>query len=177
MENDKEQVVQNEETNKKKSKHTTLRIVGIVILLLLILLTLFKCSYSPDEVKNSGIEQGVIDLPNKEDTQALVNQAVEQGMFQVFMNTDIQISNSNEANLLIQNSEKNHYATYIVIYKDDEVIYKSDVIKPGYKLEKDKIEYDLEPGVHDCTAYFVVIDDNGEEINKVGLQVHIAKEN
>lgn len=176
MENRKEQVVQSEEDNKKKSKHTTLKIIGIIILLLLILLILFKCSYNPDTIKSSGIEKGVINLASKEDTQLLVNQAVEQGMFQVFMNTDIQVNSNKEANLLIQNSKQNHYSTYIVIYKDDEVIYKSDIIEPGYKLEKDRIEYELEPGVHECTAYFIVLDNNGKELNKIGLQVRMAKE-
>lgn len=125
----------------------------------------------------SAIEQGVINLPSGTDAQTLVDEAVEQGMFQVFMNTDITINSKNEANLLIQNSESNHYSAYVEIYKDTELLYKSDIIQPGYKIEHDKLKNDLDPGTYECKAYFHILDlDSNLEINKIGLSVAIKKE-
>lgn len=42
----------------------------------------------------------------------------------------------------------------------ERLIYKSEVILPGYKIEKDKMLVNLETGVHECTATFHVLDED-----------------
>lgn len=166
------------ESDKKKAKQRIIKIGILVFLIILLLLLLFRCSYDYQQpIPDNRIEQGTIDLPSKDEAQQLVNETVEQGMFQVFMNTDISVTSENEANLLIQNSESNHYSAYVEIYKDNELLYKSDTIQPGYKLEYDKLQKDLDAGAYDCTAYFHVVDtQDNSEINKIGLSVKLTKE-
>lgn len=173
----KEETMEKRDKDKKKVKKRIIKIGILVFLIILLLLLLFKCSYDYSQpVPNENrIEQGVINLPDKEEAQKLVNEAVEQGMFQVFMNTNITINNKNEANLLIQNSESNHYTTYVEIYNGEDLIYKSGKIAPGYKLESDKIEKELAPGKYDCQANFHVVDNDNQEINTINLNVTITK--
>ena len=167
-----------QETDKKKAKRRIIRICTLIFLIILLLLLLFKCSYDYQQpISDNRIEQGVIDIP-KDKAQQIVNEAVEQGMFQVFMNTNIKVDSENEANLLIQNSESNHYSAYVEIYNNDKLLYKSETIAPGYKLEQDKLQADLDPGTYDCKAIYHVIDPStNSEINQVGLSVNLVKEN
>lgn len=160
---------------KKGKKKGLIRGLLLVVLVLLLLLLLRTCSGG--NKKPSGITQGVIDLPNREDAQKLVNEAVEEGMFQVFMNTAVPVGEDGLAELLIQNSANNHYSAYVEIYHGQELFYRSELIEPGYKLERDRLLVDLAPGSYSCTAQFHVQDtDTGEEINTVGLSIQITKE-
>lgn len=165
------------EEDKKKVKRRIIKIGVLIFVIILLLLLLFKCSYDYSQpIPNENrIEQGVINLPDKESAQQMVNEAVEEGMFQVFMNTNITINDKNEANLLIQNSESNHYSAYVEIYNGEDLIYKSGIIAPGYKLEVDKIEKELAPGKYECQAKFNIVDNNNQEINTIGLAVTITK--
>lgn len=169
---------ENQRQTDKKAKRRIIKIGILIFLIILLILILFRCSYNfAPPSTDSRIEQGIIDLISKKEAQQLVNDAVEQGMFQVFMNTDITISSENEANLLIQNNESNPYPAYVEIYKDKELLYKSDIIPPGYKLEQDKLERDLDPGIYNCTAYFHIVNTtNNLEINKISLLVKLTKE-
>lgn len=166
------------EDKDKKVKQRIFKIGALILLLIILILLLFKCSSDIDNtlpINDSPIKQGTINLPTKEEAQELVDKAVEQGMFQVFMNTGITVNSNNEANLLIQNSENNHYPAYVEIYNGDDLLYKSDTIKPGYKLEVDKLQKELDAGKYECNAYFHVLD-NDSEINQIGLSVTITKE-
>lgn len=169
MEN-KEVNTQDNQKAKKRGK-----IILLVLLVLLIVITFFQCSHNLSSKKGTGITEGIIDIGNSDIAQELVNQRVEAGMFQVFMNNNIKVDKEGNADVLIQNSKSNHYDCYVELHNNSgEMVYKSDIIQPGYKLEQDKIE--IQSGEYDCNAYFKVLDTNGNEINKVGLLVKIIKE-
>jgi len=121
------------------------------------------------------IVPGEIDVMTQEELQQKVNETVAKGMFQVFMNTRIKVADDGLMNIMIQNNKSNHYDCYVVICKGDEEIYKSGVLAPSYKLEADYLTYDLEDGEHDCVGYFCVLNENGEEINRVGLEITLVK--
>lgn len=143
-------------------------IVVISAIVIIILLLLRSCGISKEVV-----EYGVIDLPDKTTAMQMVNDAVERGMFQVFMNTEVSLDKDGYASLLIQNSEANHYPCYVLIEHDGKIIYQSEIIQPGYKIERDKLMADIGPGVHDCNAYFCVLDELGAELNRIGVNVTI----
>lgn len=169
---------QNQEQQQGRNKHRMIEIITFIILIIIIILLLLRScgTDTSTPISDSSIEQGIINIESGEDIQKRVNDVVEQGMFQVFMNTKIHVNSENEADLLIQNAESNHYAAYVEICIDDESIYKSGIIQPGYKLERDTIQADLALGTYDCTAYFHVVDENNSEINSIGLQIKITKE-
>lgn len=65
----------------------------------------------------------------------------------------------------------------MTIHSGEELIYKSEVILPGYKIEKDKMLVNLETGVHECMATFHMLDeDTMAEINTINCLLKITKE-
>lgn len=173
-----------ERRNKCDEKSNTLLVVIGILAIIIILLLLKSCS-GADNVERGDIQfsssgeivQGEIELMNQEVIQRKVNETVEKGMFQVFMNTKIKVDNQNEMNVKIQNSQNNNYDCYVIITMNEQTIYKSGVISPGYKLEYDTLPINLDAGTHDCVAYFCVLNDEGNEINRVGLNITLTKEN
>ncbi len=162
-----------EQNNKKKNK---IIVVVIVFLLLLSLLVYYFFSYRSD------VLQGEIDWDQpraSRDLQAEIDKAVEQGMFNVFMNTNVVFKDGqSKGNMMIQNIETNRYPMYVEIYHDNTLLYKSDIIEPGYKIEEAKLDTPLSKGTYDCTAYFYVTDNNKEEVqNKIGLNIKITVNN
>ncbi len=159
-----------EQNNKKKNK---IIVVVIVFLLLLSLLVYYFFSYRSD------VLQGEIDWNQPKasrDLQAEIDRAVEQGMFNVFMNTNIIFQDGNsKGNVMIQNVNTNLYPMYVEIYNNDDLLYKSDIIEPGYKIEEAKLDTLLSKGIYDCVAYFYITDSDKEEVqNKIGLNVKIT---
>lgn len=153
-----------------EKRHTVFRIVMIILVLLLILLLFVKCNNRPQYMD---IRWGTIELNGEKDLQSAVNNIVDDGMFQIFINTNISVDRNGLANLLIQNNIKNKYDTYVTISSNDLEVFKSDIIKPGYKLEKAVLN--IEPGVYDCVATFHTVDNNNKEVNSVNINVTITR--
>lgn len=169
----------------KQSKHHRYALIGsyILIVILFVLLFLFKCN-CPMNMDNSGLEKGSIDFVQPKSDRNLqeeVNKAVEAGMFNVFMNTDIVFENGNEkGNLLIQNVETNPNPVFVEIYLKDtyDLIYKSDEIPVGYKIEEGSLSKSLDKGTYKCVAYFNVINEESKEVvNRIGLNVKLTIQN
>ncbi len=176
---DEPQSQEQEQNNKKKKRN---KIIAFLIILLLLLLLLTRCCSSCSNMTPSDISQGEIEWNQpraSRDLQAEIDKAVEQGMFNVFMNTNIVFQDGNsKGNMMIQNIDTNVYPMYVEIYNDDNLLYKSDIIDPGYKIEEAKLDTALSKGTYDCTAYFYVTDSNKEEVqNKIGLNVKITVNN
>lgn len=149
---------------------------AIILAGVLVILSIGIAIGSNSETIFSPVEQGSIEnIPEGVDLQEYVNQKVEEGMFQVFINTNITVNRKGKANLLIQNTEQNRHRAKIEIYEGDNLIYSSKTIKPGYKIEEDKIK-GLSAGLHECVAYFNIYSDSGALVNKIGVNVKITQE-
>jgi len=190
-----EDLIENVPVIPKSNKGKYVKIAGIigVTALLLFLLTRFIGGSSgtgdnpdqPDQPDiNSGIsteiQTGTITITGEEDSadlQIQVDEAVEEGMFNVFVNTQIYLDNGkSDANLLIQNSKSNKRPVIVELYQKDteEVIFRSDVIPAGSKLEKAKLSKTLAKGTYPCVAYFNVLDPETKEfINRIGVNVQV----
>lgn len=171
---------QSQEQNNKKKKRN--KIIAFLIMLLLLLLLLTRCCSSCSNLSPSDISQGEIEWNQpraSRDLQAEIDKAVEQGMFNVFMNTNVVFKDGNsKGNMMIQNIDTNVYPMYVEIYNNDNLLYKSDIIDPGYKIEEAKLDTVLSKGTYDCTAYFYVTDSNKQEVqNKIGLNIKIIVNN
>ena len=171
-----------EKKDKNKEKNW-LWVVIVVLIAIIILLLLRSCDMSilgghfrnPTYGTSGEIVQGEIEYMTSEEIQQKVNETVAKGMFQVFMNTKITVNENNEMDLKIQNNKNNHYDCYVVIMQGNSQIYKSGVISPGYKLESDILQIDLDDGTYDCVAYFCVLNNEGSETNRVGLEIKLTK--
>lgn len=88
--------------------------------------------------------------------------SVEPSEFAAFINSNIVVDNG-EANVLIQNNEKNHNSCRVKIYNESEdLLYESDVIPTGYCIEDVKLFEDLPTGECEGYAIFEVLDDSDE---------------
>ena len=168
-----------EQNNKKKKRN---KIIAVIIMIILLLLLLSRCCSSCSYMPPSDISQGEIEWNQPKasrDLQAEIDKAVEQGMFNVFMNTNVVFKDGqSKGNMMIQNIDTNLYPMYVEIYHDDTLLYKSDIIEPGYKIEEAKLDTALSKGKYDCVAYFYVTDSNKEEVqNKIGLNIKITVNN
>lgn len=157
----------------------------IAIIIIIILLLLRSCNGGrPVPEPGDGVSIGVIDEgnvpPTKSplDPQTEVDGIVAENQFQVFINTRMEVLPDGHFEPLVQNSEANRYACWIEIVDGDEVLYSSDIVRPGYKIERDMLNGKLTRGRHDCQALFHVLkgeDMDSGEINTVNVNVVLVQ--
>ena len=115
------------------------------------------------------------------DTEAIVeslNEKVEQGMINISMNTTPVFSDGSSAgNLMIVNEGINNYPQVVSIVRNDtnEIIYQSGAIPVGSKIERTKLDVDLDAGTYDCTALFYNVDaETGNFLGCAGAVITIT---
>lgn len=155
-------------------------IIGCTLSLLVLLgISVLATSYgnrdssSGTTSKGSGLQAGSI-TSNDSDYMKMIedslNQKVEAGMCKVFLNTDLTLKDG-EIDLLLQNASDNKFSQQIeIVDSSGDMVYKSDVIKPGFKIEYDKVNKTLSKGKHKCDIKLILIDiETNEVVNTVGL--------
>ena len=146
-----------------------------IILALLLVVPLSSCG----DFENGSARQGTIDINNVEviDMQSLLNEAAEAAKFSVFMNSNIVMkTSSDDANVLIQNSEENGADCKVYLYLNDteKCVYESDNIPAGYKIEYAPLSQELGTGIHDCTGKIVLLNPDGTEKSSISMPVTIT---
>lgn len=148
----------------------TKRRTGLIIVLALILLLavagtavyflfLRDTGYERYEFDTDAIA-GRIQTMTEEEIQAELNRIVEEGMFNISIASAIIFENPEaEGEARIENIEANLYHMQVDIFLDDtgEKVYSSKLIKPGFSIEKIKLDKELEPGEYEATAIFSAI--------------------
>lgn len=127
---------------------------------------------------SGNVNFGVIDSVgiSDEKLQEMADEIVDDSLFQIFINTDMTLDSDGMTDFLVQNTVQNFYDCYIELLNEDgESVYTSDVIQPGYKLERDVVKSGLHDGSNACLVYFHVLDDAGQEINQIGVNVTVTK--
>lgn len=160
---------------------------AIIAGLLIVIVMLVKNGFHKEPKvmgDGSGIEKGSIELmladdDNMEDGVSYkdyVNAKVAEGQFMIFINTDIKVDADNNANVLIQNVEQNNKSCKVQLCDSkDNVLFESDVLEPGYKIETAVLK-NVKRGSHKGTAYFMLLDDSGKVVNKIGANVTYTKD-
>lgn len=155
---------------KKSGTYKTAGVVILILLIIALVLFLFKsCSgeQAPDPIPSGSIvyDTGAVEGGwDEADTDKIVdslNEKVEQGMINISMNTSPIFQNgTSTGNLMIVNVSINNYPQVVEIVRNDtnESIYKSGAIAVGSKIEKAKLDVDLDAGTYDCTAMFYNVD-------------------
>ena len=153
-----------------------LEMLLLVVIVLVCLLCLKRCGVE-SKTPSGGVSLGVIDLDDEEnaniDLEGMANAVVDESMFQVFINSEMVLASNGQVDFRIQNTEANFYPCWVEVFEGDTVLYTSDIIPPGYKLESDSLDTPISAGLHSCVAYFHVMDEDGAEINKVAVDVTI----
>ena len=115
------------------------------------------------------------------DTEKIVdslNEKVAEGMINISMNTSVYCTNgTSTGNLMIVNESINRYPQVVEITRNDtgEPIYKSGAIPVGSKIEKAKLDVDLDAGIYECTALFYNVNpETGDSLGCAGAIVTIT---
>lgn len=115
-----------------------------------------KSNFAFDQLAEDGFLEGRSD----EEIQALVNQVVDEGMFNISMNSNPVFENGKaEGNVRIENVPANKYYMTVKITLDDtgEVVYESAGIKQGQFIEKAALSKNLAKGQYAATAVFTAV--------------------
>ncbi len=171
-------------SNSKNRNRVIGIILAIIVLLGIVFLAFKGCSDSPDSPADRGLiydSEAVAGGWNEADINKIkdgLNQKVEAGMINISMNTAPKFENgSAEGNLMIVNEKINNYPQIVIITRNDtgEVIYESDAIKVGSKIEKAKLDVVLPAGEYACTAMFHNVDpESGASVGCAGAEIVIT---
>ena len=150
---------QNEKNNKLNSS-TTKIILVVAIVILISLLT--RCTVSCQQRKMvnemedfvTEFEENVDAITEIEDAmrQEAVNAAVEEGMMHVNFSTKAYFDGKTSTKFNIKNIENNHDDIVFEIFdENEESIYKSKKIAPGYEMNCIELDKKLPKGRHECS--------------------------
>lgn len=169
---------------KKKIAHIVIAILTVLLVFLLVLLGLKSCADNPANPADRGLvydEEAVMGGWDEADIDKIkegLNQKVQAGMINISMNTAPKFENgSAEGNLMIVNETINNYPQIVIITRNDtgEVIYESDGIAVGSKIEKAKLDVVLPAGTYECTAMFHNVDsETGASLGCAGAEIEIT---
>lgn len=161
----------------KKSNNTTgIIIISCVVVAIVITLVLVLSGKSKDDKKS-------IVTPNNVDeiVSDFQEDKVEQGMYEVTMNTHWEFANGESAssNAYVENSTANTNDVYFDIVRSDtgETIYSSPIIPIGSHLENITLDTDLEAGDYSCVLTYHLLDENEEPVSKLNINLDISVKN
>lgn len=179
---------------KRDAKSRTIVILSVAALALLISLGIYgvvRMVHKP-EAKNDALTSGglIFDASaveggwenlSQEEIEARLNAKVEEGMINISMNTaPIFADSKSEGNLMIVNEVINNYPQKVEILRNDtqEVVYASNAIPVGSKIERAALNVELEAGTYECTALFHNLDpETGSILGTAGAIITITIQN
>lgn len=130
--------------------------------------------------------KGSIEQMTEEEIQAELNNIIEEGMFRISIESHIAGYADDTMRMNIQNHLNNRYVMQVTLYRyirdpktneiiDQEEIYKTDLIDPGYYIDYAKLDKHLDPGEYDGVAIFTALYPDTEEIvGTAGAEVRIT---
>lgn len=174
------------ETQKKSNKKKIIAIIAIIAVMIggISAYCVTKNRSGEDSangmVWDTNAEEGGLNGRSEEEIQAELNKKVEEGMINISMNTSpVFHDGKSKGNLMIVNSEANHYPQIVYIVRKDtnEEIYRSGGIPVGSKVENAALNVVLPAGTYDCVAYFNNADpDTGAILGTAGAEITITVE-
>lgn len=151
--------------------------VVLLIAVVAIVLILVKPSNGTEKrnavVTPDNVDEVLADMQDNQKTQA--------GQYEVTMNTSWEFENGGAAssNAYVENSTSNTNDVYFDIVRSDtgETIYKSPTIPVGSHLEGITLDTELEAGSYSCVLTYHLLDDEGEPISKLNINLDITVNN
>lgn len=136
---------------------------------------------APSLVYDSSAVEGGWESLSPEQIEAALNEKVAEGMINISMNTAPYFeSGTAEGNVMIVNEAINNYPQKVEFIRNDtqEVIYASNAIPVGSKIERAKLDVELHAGTYECTAMFHNLDPaTGDILGTAGAIITITIQN
>lgn len=165
-----------------KSNLIPLLIIALLVVIIVILL-MQNCtcgSTQQDDWFDASAIEGTLPGKSPEEIQSMLNQIVEEGMFNVSIAPTIVFENAQaEGQARIENIPANHYnmSVKITLDKTSETIYESKGIRPGQYIEYIRLQKELRPGEYAATALFSAYDaEDLSEQGRVAVKITVVVE-
>lgn len=164
------------EAKASKSSKTVL-IIGIVLILVAVA-AIAICIHIMNGGNDNTEPVGnlVIDESNLEDAASTLDQMVQDGMFEVKMNSTWHFPDGKSAssNAYLANVANNNAPIYFeVILDDGTVAYKSTVIPVGSQIKTIKLDKALANGSYSAVCQYHLLNDDGSEISSFGVNIDL----
>ena len=162
---------------KEKKKTTTLSpkakrliIIGVAVLFLAmaaIIIILLTQIEKPKDDRATVVSQG-----NAEEVKAAMDKPVEDGYYEVAMNTTWSFK-GDASDAYVENAKTNNRTVYFDVFRADtnELVYSSPYIPVGEKIQGFLLDADLEPGSYDGLVTYHLVDDNHEEVSNLSVKI------
>lgn len=190
-----EQKERMEENGKQEPEQKKRKKWWLLLLLLLLLLgaggTVFYYRNQPKEPEEESkwqMDQNALEgfLPGKtaEEIQAELSRIIDENTMNVSMNA-VPTVRDGKINVSIENVPGNNYWQQVDLYiypdkdhEQEELIYQSGVVKPGFYVESGEVLKDLAPGEYDGRAVFhAIYPETGEIVNAPEMTVVVKVAN
>ena len=123
-------------------------------------------------------KDGTLEGKAPREIQGMLNQIVEEGMFNVSINALASFDDGkSEGSLGMENISENRYYARVVLVNDADqsVLYESKGIKPGQYIDKIRLKKNLAAGQYPCTARIIATDpETLEDIGQVQVQIEVV---
>ena len=141
----------NKEKHRKKKKKIAERITILILLVIILILLLFRCGDCKQE-ETSEYEQevnAITEIDYSKNQEAL-NAIVEEGKMNVNYSSTAIFDGATSLLFNIKNIKNNHHPIIFELYdENDNKLYTSKWIEPGYEMNKIELENVPEKGVHE----------------------------
>lgn len=123
-------------------------------------------------------QSGSLEGKSPEDIQGMLDNIVEEGMFNVSVNARVVFEDSKSSGSLgLENISANRYYCRVTLLRQDngETIYKSDGLKPGQYIDEITLSKELSAGTYPCIARVIATDpETLDDVGQVDVQVEVV---
>lgn len=162
---------------KQKNKKWIVALVVILaaaVVVMGVLLAAGTLEREPKAQRDLEAQMGLLPNKTEDEIQALLDQVVAEGMFNISCNTNMTLADG-KLNVQIENVPGNKYLMQVdVVLSGGETIYSSGLIEPGYYIEQAECTAHLSPGRQDATAIFTAFDPETEDnMGKSAIEITV----
>lgn len=155
------------------------KIQGLLIVLLVFMMSvigvLAYMVLNPKEQDKLSNESLVIDESNLEEVVGTIEEAVEDGMFEVNMNVEWSFPNGESASTdaVVANGTANRCPISFEVILGEEVLYTSTIIPVGKQIKDIVLEKDLEPGIYNAVCQYHLWNEDGTEKSRFAVNIQL----
>jgi len=180
---------QKEARDEKQKRNVIIIIIiafAVLLTALMVCIVLLLKKSEDDQVESlddmtpaaAALERGFVEKEVVDDIMEEMADKVAEGMFECKMTTTwtFEDSDSISPNAYVANVESNLHTIYFDVYEDgtDELLYSSPLLPVGTEFQSIKLEKKLPAGEYNAVVMYTLVDENYEEVSKVGFTVTIS---
>lgn len=154
------------------AKKKRLIIIGVSVVFLAMAAVIIFLLTRTDAKQPKDERPTVVSQGNAEEVKATMDDPVEDGYYQITMNTEWTFDGKT-SNAYVENSKNNNRTVYFDVFRADtnDLVYSSPYIPVGEKIQNFKLDADLAPGNYDGLVTYHLVDENNEEVSDLSVTV------